>query len=421
MDYIKSFAFALEKLKNDGAYRTFAQISRQAGSFPNALLAQDQAVKKIQVWCSNDYLGMGQHPVVLEAMHEAINSFGAGSGGTRNISGTTSAHVQLEEELATLHHKESALVFSSGYVANQASLQTLGNKLENAVFFSDEHNHASMIQGIKSSKAECIIFKHNDLIDLENKLKACDVNGPKIIAFESVYSMSGSISPIRQICALAKKYDAFTYLDEVHAVGMYGYLGGGVAQEMGVEDQVDLIQGTLGKAFGLMGGYIAGRELLIDFIRSFASGFIFTTSLPPVIAQGAKASIQVVKKEAIVLRKKHQSAVHYFRACLNEKGIPFIDNPSHIVPVIVGDPVKCKAITDDLLNDYGIYVQPINYPTVRKGTERMRFTPSAHHSPDMIENCIEALKAVWLKHGLPVLSIKCAANHEADKSLGIRF
>lgn len=406
MNFSNFFSNSLELLKSEGAYRNFAHLARIAGSFPNAHLHQAEQRRKISIWCGNDYLGMGQHPKVLQAMHEALDNYGAGSGGTRNISGTTLAHVELEAELADLHHKEAALVFSSGYVANQTVLQTLGNKIPGAIFFSDEYNHASMIQGIKSSKAKCQIFKHNDLEDLERSLKEADKEAPKIIAFESVYSMCGSIAPVREICRLAKTYQAFTYLDEVHAVGLYGYQGGGIAQEAGVADQVDLIQGTLGKAFGLMGGYIASRAEMVDFIRSFASGFIFTTSLPPVVAVGARKSIQIIKKEATALREKHQASVAYFRHCLAERGIPFIDNPSHIVPVVVGDALKCKAITDRLLKDFAMYVQPINFPTVKKGTERMRFTPSPVHTPLMIEKCSEALAEVWGDMKLPFSKVK---------------
>lgn len=404
MNFTNFFANSLEVLKREGGYRQFAHVARINQEFPKAHLKDATSCRPITIWCSNDYLGMGQHPDVLKAMHEALETYGAGSGGTRNISGTTISHVNLETELADLHHKEAALVFSSGYVANQTTLHTLGSKIPNVIFFSDEHNHASMIQGIKNSKASCRVFRHNDLNDLEQLLKNADANAPKIIAFESVYSMSGSIAPIREICRLAKKYDAFTYLDEVHAVGLYGYQGGGIAQEAGVQDQVDLIQGTLGKAFGLMGGYIAGNTALVDFIRSFASGFIFTTSLPPAVTAGATKSIQIVKREAGSLREKHQASVAQFRRSLNKALIPHLDNPSHIVPVIVGDAKKCKILTDRLLNEFALYIQPINFPTVRKGTERMRFTPSAVHSPIMIEQCVQSLAVVWKEMKLPLLS-----------------
>lgn len=395
------FSNSLSLLKKEGAYRSFAHLKRIAGQFPSAQLREQQKEKTIHIWCSNDYLGMGQHPEVLKAMHEALDTYGAGSGGTRNISGTTVAHHELEDELAELHHKEAGLVFSSGYVANQTTLQTLGTKIPGVIFFSDRDNHASIIQGIKNSRAECHIFNHNDVEDLERLLKAADPEAAKIIVFESVYSMSGSISPVREIVRLAKKYSAFTYLDEVHAVGLYGYQGGGIAQEAGVEDQIDVIQGTLGKAFGLMGGYIASSAVFVDFIRSFASGFIFTTSLPPVIAVGAKTSISIIKKQASVFREQHQENVAYFRTCLIKNEIPFIDNPSHIVPVVVGDAVKCKAVTDQLLKDFNIYVQPINYPTVPRGTERMRFTPSRVHTKSMIEECTLSLKKVWHMMDLP--------------------
>jgi 5-aminolevulinate synthase len=402
MNFSNFFSNSLKLLKSEGAYRNFAHLARIAGSFPNARLHQARESRKISIWCGNDYLGMGQHPEVLKAMHEALDSYGAGSGGTRNISGTTLAHVELEAALADLHHKEAALVFSSGYVANQTVLQTLGSKIPGVIIFSDEHNHASMIQGIRNSQAQRHIFKHNDVADLERLLKAADPEAAKIIAFESVYSMSGSISPVREICRLAKRYQAFSYLDEVHAVGLYGYQGGGIAQEAGVADQVHLIQGTLGKAFGLMGGYIAGSAEMVDFIRSFASGFIFTTSLPPAIAAGATKSIEIVKEQATTLREKHQASVAFFRHCLRERGIPFIDNPSHIVPVIVGDAVKCKILTDRLLKEFNIYVQPINFPTVKKGTERMRFTPSPLHTSAMIEECTAALAQVWSELKLPL-------------------
>ncbi len=400
MNFNNVLSNSLNLLKEEGAYRSFAHLARVAGQFPKARLREGQEEKNIHIWCSNDYLGMGQNSEVLQAMHDTLDRYGAGSGGTRNISGTTQAHAELEAELAELHQKEAALVFSSGYVANQTTLHTLGAKIPGLIFFSDADNHASIIQGIKNSRAQCHIFKHNDLNDLERLLKTVDPASPKIIVFESVYSMSGSISPVREIVQLAKKYGALTYLDEVHAVGLYGYQGGGIAQEAGVEDQIDVIQGTLGKAFGLMGGYIASTSLFIDFIRSFGSGFIFTTSLPPVIALGAKKSISIVKKNAGVLRDQHQASVAYFRQCLVQHQIPFIDNPSHIVPVIVGDALKCKAVTDELLKNFNIYVQPINYPTVARGTERMRFTPSLVHTKSMIEECTLSLKKVWQKMGL---------------------
>lgn len=394
MNYQDFFKNSLKNLKQEGGYRVFAQLGRKAGHFPRAILrTQDNQEKEVIIWCSNDYLGLGQNPQVLKAMHKALDQYGAGSGGTRNISGTGYVHHELEEELATLHGKEAALVFTSGYVANETVLRTLVQKIPDIVVFSDEYNHASMIQGIRYSK-EKHIFKHNDLEHLEKLLQSVDRDRPKIIAFESVYSMSGTLSPIAGICDLAEKYKAFTYLDEVHGVGLYGEHGGGIAERLGVAHRVDLIQGTLGKAVGLMGGYIAGSYALVDFIRSYASGFIFTTSLPPVIAVGAKESLKIIKSGSY-LREKHQHNVTHFKNKLKSKGIPFWDHPSHIVPVIVGDPVQCKEITDRLLNEHNVYVQPINYPTVRKGTERMRFTPSAVHTKEMIDACVTALSIVW--------------------------
>ena len=395
MNYQDFFKRSVHDLKQEGLYRTFAKLSRKVGHFPHAELTfQDAQKKDVTIWCSNDYLGLGQNPQILEAMHKALEAYGAGSGGTRNISGTNLVHEELEQELAGLHGKDSALVFTSGYVANETALKTLAAQLPNAVVFSDAYNHASMIQGIKNARVEKYIFKHNDLDHLESLLKAIDPNRPKIIAFESVYSMSGTVAPIAGICDLAEKYNAFTYLDEVHGVGLYGQTGGGISQKLGLAHRVDLIQGTLGKAVGLMGGYITGSQYLVDFIRSFASGFIFTTSLPPVIAAGAKKSLQIIKSGSY-LREKHQQNVAYFKGKLKSQGIPFWDNQSHIIPVIVGDALQCKSFTDRLLNDYNIYVQPINYPTVRRGTERMRFTPSAIHTKEMTDACVEALSAVW--------------------------
>lgn len=395
MDYQKFFKQSIEGLKQEGGYRVFAQLGRVAGHFPRAtVVTADGSQKEVIIWCSNDYLGLGQNPQVLEVMHKALDKYGAGSGGTRNISGTGYVHHELEEELADLHGKEAGLLFTSGYVANDTVLRTLAGRLPNAVVFSDEYNHASMIQGIRNARVEKHVFKHNDLNHLESLLKSVDRSRPKIIAFESVYSMSGTISPIPQICDLAEKYNAFTYLDEVHGVGLYGSRGGGLSEKLGVADRVDLIQGTLGKAVGLMGGYITGSHALVDFIRSYASGFIFTTSLPPVIAVGAQKSVQIIKSGGY-LREKHQHNVAYFKNKLKSKGIPFWDHPSHIVPVVVGDPAHCKAITDRLLSQHNIYVQPINYPTVRKGTERMRFTPSAIHTKEMADACVKALSEVW--------------------------
>jgi len=384
----------LETLHGEGRYRVFADLKRRRGFFPVADYFATSGSREVTVWCSNDYLGMGQHPAVLTAMHEAIDAVGSGSGGTRNISGTTHYHVELESELADLHGKEAALLFTSAYVANDATLSTLLKLVPGTVVFSDEKNHASMIEGIRRGKCEKHIFRHNDVADLEEKLKKFPKGTPKIIAFESVYSMDGHIAPIAAICDLAERYGALTYLDEVHAVGMYGPRGGGIAERDGVMDRVDVINGTLAKGFGVMGGYIAGSRDLCDAIRSFASGFIFTTSLAPAIVAGALASIRHLKTSAIE-RASHQERVRTLKRSLKAKRLPVMDNPSHIVPVMVGCPIHCKAVTDALLRQYGIYVQPINYPTVSRGTERMRLTPSPVHSDEQMANLIHALDELW--------------------------
>jgi 5-aminolevulinate synthase len=384
----------LEALHREGRYRVFADLKRRRGSFPVADHFAANGSHEVTVWCSNDYLGMGQHPAVLAAMHEAVDAVGAGSGGTRNISGTTHYHVELERELADLHGKEAALLFTSAYIANDATLSTLIKLVPGTVVFSDEKNHASMIEGIRHGLCEKHIFRHNDVADLEAKLKKFPKGTPKIIAFESVYSMDGHIAPIAAICDLAEKYGALTYLDEVHAVGMYGPRGGGIAERDGVMDRVDIINGTLAKGFGVMGGYIAGSRDLCDAIRSFASGFIFTTSLAPAIVAGALASVRHLKTSALE-RARHQERVLTLKRLLKAKRLPVMDNPSHIVPVMVGCPVHCKAVTDALLHQYGIYVQPINYPTVSKGTERMRLTPSPVHSDEQMGNLIQALDELW--------------------------
>ncbi len=392
MDFDAFFSDELARLKADGNYRHFAELERHRGSFPAATC--HNGPPEVTIWCSNDYLGMGQHPKVLMAMHEALDRTGAGAGGTRNISGTTHDHVLLEAELADLHGKEAALVFTSGYVSNWAALGTLCAKIPGLVVLSDALNHASMIEGIRHSRADKVIWKHNDIADLEAKLAALPPEKPKLIAFESVYSMDGDIAPIAEICDLADRYSAMTYLDEVHAVGLYGPRGGGVAEREGLMDRLTVIEGTLGKAFGVMGGYIAASAALCDFVRSFASGFIFTTALPPAVAAGAAASIRHLK-ESVSERAQQQKTVASVRAKLDEIGLPHIDNPSHIIPVIVGDPNKCKFISDRLLSDFGIYIQPINYPTVPKGTERLRITPSPVHSDKDVERLISALEALW--------------------------
>ena len=390
----------LETLHREGRYRVFADLKRRRGFFPVADHFAASGSREVTVWCSNDYLGMGQHPAVLTAMHEAIDAVGAGSGGTRNISGTTHYHVELESELADLHGKEAALLFTSAYVANDATLSTLLKLVPGTVVFSDEKNHASMIEGIRHGKCEKHIFRHNDVADLEAKLKKFPKGTPKIIAFESVYSMDGHIAPIAAICDLAERYGALTYLDEVHAVGMYGPRGGGIAERDGVMDRVDIINGTLAKGFGVMGGYIAGSRDLCDAIRSFASGFIFTTSLAPALVAGALASIRHLKTSALE-RARHQERVRTLKRSLKAKRLPVMDNPSHIVPVMVGCPFHCKAVTDALLRRYGIYVQPINYPTVSKGTERMRLTPTPAHSDEQVANLIHALDELWAACPVP--------------------
>jgi 5-aminolevulinate synthase len=394
MDYEAFFRDQLDGLRDAGNYRIFAELERHRGSFPRATRYVDERTQEVTVWCSNDYLGMGQNPKVLEAMHATLDQCGAGAGGTRNISGTNHHHVLLERELADLHNKEAALIFTSGYVSNWAALSTLASRLPNCVVLSDALNHASMIEGIRHSRAECLRFKHNDPEDLDRLLSAVEPGRPKLVAFESVYSMDGDIAPIAEILDVCEKHGALSYIDEVHAVGLYGPRGGGVAEREGLMDRITVIEGTLGKAFGVMGGYIAASKDLCDFVRSFASGFIFSTALPPAVAAGACASIRHLK-ESQIERVRHQNRVAEVRRRLDALGIPHLPNPSHIIPVMVGDPHHAKMISDWLMDNHGIYVQPINYPTVPKGTERLRITPSPVHTDGDIDRLIEALSECW--------------------------
>lgn len=395
IDYESRFRASLSQLKAEGRYREFADLKRIRGEMPDALFhAPDGTTRRVTVWCSNDYLGMGQHQAVLSAMHTALDETGAGSGGTRNIAGTSRFHVELEGDLATLHGKDRALLFNSGYMANEATLSALGRLLPGCVIFSDELNHASMIEGIQHSRCEKQIFAHNDVADLERKLRLVEPGRPKLIAFESVYSMDGDVAPIAEFCALAKKYGALTYLDEVHAVGMYGAQGGGIAQRDGVAHLVDVIEGTLAKAYGLMGGYIAGSYALVDAVRSHAPGFIFTTSLAPVLAAGAVASVRHLMASGAE-REAQQHHANLLKHALHARGLPVVMSATHIVPVIVGDAGRCKALTDALLAEHDIYVQPINYPTVPRGTERIRLTPGPAHGPDRIAVLVDALDRLW--------------------------
>jgi len=395
LDYQRIFAEAIERLHAEGRYRVFIEILRNKGSFPNArCFAGHNGPKPITVWCSNDYLAMGQHPDVIAAMEEALHDVGAGSGGTRNISGNSHYHIELEAELADLHGKEGALLFTSGYISNEATLATLGKILPGCIIFSDALNHASMIAGIRNSGCEKQVWRHNDLGHLEELLAAAPADAPKLIAFESVYSMDGDIAPIESICDLADKYGALTYLDEVHAVGMYGARGGGISERDSIADRVTVIEGTLGKAFGVMGGYIAADRNIVDVIRSYAPGFIFTTSLSPVLVAGALASVRHLKGSSVE-REAQQARAARLKEIFGAARLPVMPSVTHIVPLLVGDPVKAKKISDILLAEYGIYVQPINYPTVPRGTERLRFTPGPAHSEEMMEDLARALVEIW--------------------------
>ncbi|HEY0445832.1 MAG TPA: 5-aminolevulinate synthase [Allosphingosinicella sp.] len=395
MDYQRIFAQAIDRLHAEGRYRVFIDILRNKGAFPDArCFAGHNGPKPIIVWCSNDYLTMGQNPKVVEAMEEALHNVGAGSGGTRNIGGNTHYHVELEAELADLHGKEAALLFTSGYISNEATLSTIAKLLPGCVIFSDELNHASMIAGIRNSGCEKRVFRHNDVAHLEELLAATDPEAPKLIAFESVYSMDGDVAPIAAFCDLADKYNALTYLDEVHAVGMYGLRGGGISERDGVADRLTIIEGTLGKAFGVMGGYIAAERNIVDVVRSYAPGFIFTTSLSPVLVAGALASVRHLKASSVE-REGQQVQAAKLKQIFRAADLPVMPSTTHIVPLMVGDPVKAKRISDILLAEYGVYVQPINYPTVPRGTERLRFTPGPAHSVEMMEELAKALVEIW--------------------------
>ena len=402
MNYDQVFDSAIERLHSEGRYRVFIDILRNKGAYPNArCFAGHNGPKPITVWCSNDYLAMGQHPKVIEAMEEALHNVGAGSGGTRNIGGNTHYHIQLEGELADLHGKDGALLFTSGYVSNDATLSTLAKILPGCVIFSDELNHASMIAGIRNSGAEKKVFRHNDVEHLEELLAETDPSVPKLIAFESVYSMDGDVAPIHAICDLAEKYNALTYIDEVHAVGMYGPRGGGITDRDEAAHRIDIIEGTLGKAFGVMGGYIAADTRIIDVIRSYAPGFIFTTSLSPVLVAGVLASVRHLKSSSVE-REGQQASAAFLKKSLADAGLPVMPSTTHIVPLMVGDPIRAKKIADILLAEYGVYVQPINYPTVPRGTERLRFTPGPSHTETMMTELTAALVEIWQRMELDI-------------------
>jgi 5-aminolevulinate synthase len=395
LDYTAQLDVSLQNLHSEGRYRTFIDIERRNGNFPHAMWRKpDGTDQAITVWCGNDYLGMGQHPVVLNAMHEAIDATGAGSGGTRNISGTTVYHKRLEVELADLHGKEAALLFTSAYIANDATLSTLPKLFPGLIIYSDALNHASMIEGVRRNGGAKRIFRHNDVAHLRELLEADDPKVPKLIAFESIYSMDGDFGPIEALCDLADEFEALTYIDEVHAVGLYGPRGAGVAERDRLMHRLDIINGTLAKAYGVMGGYIAASNKMCDAIRSYAPGFIFTTSIPPAVAAGAAASVAYLKR-APELREQHQTQAKILKTRLKAMGLPIIDHGSHIVPVMVGDPVHTQKLSDMLLEDFGIYAQPINFPTVPRGTERLRFTPSPVHGPQEMNTLVQAMDALW--------------------------